>query len=330
MRFRASKALLQTFRSLAAGVAIFVLLQSPAQAATDWSVFQRAFQTNGVELPSNILRFPLVRRDLGTSVAGLRVSPALLASGFISVTPATVIPLHPAATQGIQQVAQPGDAIFFAAGAIPSEDWNADRVARALRTCSCINIASMMNHAAKNSPNLIWVHFEGTGTATQLSAALAGALAIVHKPQLGVSSGAIDLSSYVPPQYLALYQQGTMEYLDDTFVYTLPRPEQSLIAIGIVPALPAFGIAQSVAIQAPNDDADTLIFNVELALRGDEVQPVSDALRAGGFQIAAQGIHYMDDNVRLYFVHAYVRPRDPAAAEAALANALSLIHAHDQ
>ncbi len=325
MRFRAATALPQAFRSLVAGLAVFVLLQSPARAATDWSVFQRAFGTNGIELPSNILRFPLVRRDLATTVAGLRVSPALLASGFISVTPTTIIPLQSAANG-----TPSGNALFFVAGAIPSEDWNADRVARALRTCSCINIASMMNHAAKNAPNLIWVHFEGTGTATQLSAALAGALAIVHQPQLNVSSGAIDLSSYVPPQYLALYQQGEMEYLNDTFVFTLPRPEQSLITIGVVPALPAFGVAQSVAIQAPNDDADTLIFNVELALRSDEVQPVSDALRAGGFQIAAQGVHYMDDNVRLYFVHAYVRPKDPAPAEAALATAFSLIHAHAQ
>jgi hypothetical protein len=329
MHFRASKALLQTFRSLVAGLAIFLVLQCPAHAATDFSIFQRALETNGVELPSNILRFPLVRGDLKTRVAGLKVSPALLASGFISVTPTTLIPLQ-IATPATGQVAQPGDAFFFVTGAIPSEDWNADRVAVALRTCSCIKIASMMNHAAKNTPNLIWVHFEGIGTATDLSAALAGALAIVHKPQLGVRSGAIDLSSYVPPAYLALYLQGTMEYLNDTYVYTLPRPEQSLISIGGVPALPAFGVAQSVAIQAPKDDADTLIFSVEFALRTDEVQPVSDALRAGGFQIAAQGIHYFDDNVRLYFVHAYARPDDPAAAEQALANALSLIHSHAQ
>jgi hypothetical protein len=77
-------------------------------------------------------------------------------------------------------------------------------------------------------------------------------------------------------------------------------------------------------------DGDSLIFNAEFALRGDEVQPVSDALRAGGFQISAQGIHYFDDNVRLYFVHAFVSPEDPATAEQALANALSLIHSHHQ
>lgn len=329
MRFRAAKDLLQACRSLAAGLAVFLLLHCPAQAATDWSVFQSALQTNGVELPSDILRFPLVRRDLDTRVAGLRVSPALLASGFISLTPTTITPLHPAQADANQQT-QTGEALFFVAGSIPSEDWNADRVARALRTCSCIKVASMMNHAAKNSPNLIWVHFEGAGTATQLSTALAAALVIVHKPQLGVSTGAVDLSAYVPGAYLALYQQGAIEYLNDTYVFTLPRPEQSLIAIGIVPALPAFGVAQSIAIQAPNDDAGTLIFNVEFALRGDEVQPVSDALHAGGFLIAAQGIHYLDDNVRLYFVHAFLRAANPAAAEAALANAISLIYAHGQ
>jgi hypothetical protein len=366
-----------------------VLLQSGARAATDWSAFRNALGTNGIELPNDVLRFPLVRDDLKIKVSGQKVSPALFASGFISVTPTTLIPLSGAAPI-TGQAAPPTEQFYFVVGAIPAEDWNADPVARALRTCTCIQISSIMNHGAKSSPNMVWVHFEGTGKAKKLTDALVSALAIVDEPQRKVSSGAIDLSGYVPSIYQALYHQGTMEYLNDVYVFTLPRPEQSRITIGVVPAIPAFGVGQTVTVQAldqavasrggdsrgrdskhgdsrdgdsrdgdsrdgdskhgdskhgdskdgdskdcdskavDSTDGDSLIFNAEFALRGDEVQPVSDALRAGGFQISAQGIHYLDDNVRLYFIHAFARPADASAAEAALANAFSLIHAHNQ
>jgi Domain of Unknown Function (DUF1259) len=295
------------------------------------------------------------------------------------VTPTTLIPLSGAAPIA-GQATSTTEQFYFIVGAIPAEDWNADPVARALRTCTCIQISSIMNHGAKSSPNMVWVHFEGTGTAKKLTDALVSALAIVDEPQRKVNSGAIDLSGYVPSIYQALYHQGTMEYLNDVYVFTLPRPEESLITIGFVPAVTAFGVGQTVVVQSldqavaskdghskhddskdgdskhdgfkhddskdddsrhgdskdcdskdgNSNDGDSLIFNAEFALRGDEVQPVSDALRAGGFQISAQGIHYFDDNVRLYFVHAFAQPENASVAEAALANAFSLIHAHNQ
>jgi hypothetical protein len=364
MRYRDCYFSPRILRSLVVACSIVVLLQSGARAATDWSAFRNALGTNGIELPNDVLRFPLVRDDLKIKVSGRKVSPALFASGFISVTPTTLIPLNGGAPIA-GQAAPPTEQFYFVVGAIPAEDWNADPVARALRTCTCIQISSIMNHGAKSSPNMVWVHFEGTGTAKKLTDALVSALAIVDEPQRKVSSGAIDLSAYVPSIYQALYHQGTMEYLNDVYVFTLSRPEQSRITIGVVPAIPAFGVGQTVTVQAldqavaskhgdsrdgdskhgdskdgdskdcdskavDSTDGDSLIFNAEFALRGDEVQPVSDALRAGGFQISAQGIHYLDDNVRLYFVHAFARPENASAAEAALANAFSLIHAHNQ
>jgi uncharacterized protein DUF1259 len=359
MRYRDCYFSPRILRSLVVACSIVVLLQSGARAATDWSAFRNALGTNGIELPNNVLRFPLVRDDLKLKISNRKVSPALFASGFISVTPTTLIPLSSAAPV-TGQAAPPTEQFYFVVGAIPAEDWNADPVARALRTCTCIQITSIMNHGAKSAPNMVWVHFEGTGTAKKLIDALVSALAIVDEPQRKVNSGAIDLSAYVPSIYQALYHQGTMEYLNDVYVFTLPRPEESLITIGVVPAVPAFGVGQTVAVQAldqavaskggdskhgdskhddskdcdskavDSKDGGSLIFNAEFALRGDEVQPVSDALRAGGFQISAQGIHYFDDNVRLYFVHAFAWPDDASAAETALANAFSLIHAHNR
>jgi hypothetical protein len=374
MRYRDCYFSPRILRSLLVACSVVMLLQSGARAATDWSAFRNALGTNGIELPNDVLRFPLVRDDLTIKVSGRKVSPALFASGFISATPTTLIPLSGSAPIS-GQAASTREQFYFIVGAIPAEDWNADPVARALRTCTCIQITSIMNHGAKSSPNMVWVHFEGTGTAKKLTDALVSALAIVDEPQRKVNSGAIDLSAYVPSIYQALYHQGTMEYLNDVYVFTLPRPEESLITIGVVPAVPAFGVGQTVVVQSldqavaskhddskhgdskdgdskdgnskdrdsrdcdskdgdskdgDSKDGGSLIFNAEFALRGDEVQPVSDALRAGGFQISAQGIHYFDDNVRLYFVHAFVSPEDPATAEQALANALSLIHSHHQ
>src|ERR1700730_7554000 len=113
MRYRDCYFSPRIIRSLVVACIIVVLLQSGARAATDWSAFRNALGTNGIELPNDVLRFPLVRDDLTIKVSGRKVSPALFASGFISVTPTTLIPLSGSAPLSGAAGATDGEVSFL-------------------------------------------------------------------------------------------------------------------------------------------------------------------------------------------------------------------------
>jgi hypothetical protein len=77
------------------------------------------------------------------------------------------------------------------------------------------------------------------------------------------------------------------------------------LAVGPVRAESGLGIGQSFYISIPfSGGTNEATLNIELTLRADEVQPVEDTLRAGGFTIAAQNNHFVNDEPRLFFVHA--------------------------
>ncbi len=280
--------------SIALALAFFILLCGRSFAATDWSAIQTALGANGVQFPGDVLRFELVRQDLTISVNGQTLPSnevAAIANGYI----------------GFKEI---GDSRFFVDGALPAQETELSALELALRQNTQIRITAIVNHQILETPKLIWVHFEATGDGAAIATSLATALTAIHSPQLNVlvipgTNSVFNPSSLLPPQFLKLFDEGFVEQLVDIFAFYLPLPDEHSISLGPARAETGLGVGQSFYIQIPfSGGSDQATLNIDFALQADEIQPVEDTLRAGGFTISAQHSQYVDDFPRLYFVHA--------------------------
>jgi hypothetical protein len=262
-------------------------------AATDWTPIQTALGADGVQVPGDVLRFELVRKDLSLTINGKVIPPndvAEYANGYIA----------------FQQLS---DSRFFADGSLPAKETELGALQSLLRLNGNIHITAIVNHAVLESPKLIWVHFEATDNGPALAKSLATALKIINSPQLDVvvipgTNNAFN-PSMLPPPFNALFDEGFVEQLDLIFAFYLPRPDEDLISVGPVAAEPGLGVGQSFYILIPSSGSTNQVtLNIELALRADEIQAVEELLRSGGFKIAAQHNHFVNDHSRLFFVHA--------------------------
>lgn len=262
-----------------------------AYAATDWSAIQSAMGTNGVVLSGDVLRFELVRLDVGNiNVNGQVIVVNEAANGFVSFK-------------------EIENGKFFADGSIPVKDSEAQSVQMALRANPRIQITAIANRLSQETPSLLSIHFEARGDGANLATSIASVLATIHNPQLGLvvvpgTENIISLSD-IPQQFQDLFKKGFLEQINDTIVFYLPRPDQKRISLGRTPASFGLGVGQSFYITIQGDVNSVIVtMDVDFAMRKDEIQQVSDVLRGGGFTISSQSNNYVDDDPDLYYVHA--------------------------
>jgi len=298
---------------LAVAFVVFSLTAQKAFAAPDWTAIQTAMGVSGTEMPGNVLRFELCRSDLTFTVNGVAPTSCAVPNGFVAFKPIR---------------GENGD--FFADGSLPAQETELNALQTALRTDTHIHITGIGNHVILDSPKLIWVEFEAHGSGATLATSIATALATIHNPQLGVNvipgtDNVFDPSTILPPNVLRLFDKGFVEQFNDIFVFYLPRPDERSISLGDVAAESGLGVGQSFYIQVPFSGGSNITLDIDFALRPEEVQPVEDTLRAGGFSISSQGTHYLDDSANLQFVHA-TASGDGFTLGDSLLTAVNLIH----
>jgi hypothetical protein len=284
-------------------LAFFLSVSGKSFAATDWSPIQTALGTNGTEFPGDVLRFELARLDLTVTAFGQTLPQqqvATVANGYI----------------GFKSI---GGSQFFVDGSLPAQESEIEALQVAIRQDKHFHITAIVNHDIQETPKLIWLHFEAVGDGGDLASSLATALKVIHSPQ-GVSvipgtNNVINPSSILPPNFLKLFDEGFVEQLTDIFAFYLPRPDEHRISLGPVRAETGLGVGQSFYILIPfSGGTNQATLNIEFALRADEIQPVEDTLRAGGFTIAAEHNNFVtnsndpwrgfDATPQLYFVDA--------------------------
>ncbi|HSY72393.1 MAG TPA: DUF1259 domain-containing protein [Alloacidobacterium sp.] len=280
-----------TGKALALTLALAAFSGGRAYAATDWSAIQTAMKVNGVVLPHDVLRFELVRTDIGNiTVNGQTINENEAASGFVSFK-------------------EIENGRFFADGSIPVRDSEVEAVQTALRQDTSIHITAVANRLTQDTPSLLWVHFEARGKGASLATSIASVLGTINSPQVGAlvipgTENIISLSD-IPQQFQDLFKQGFLEQLGNSIVFYLPRPDEKRIRLGEVPASFGLGVGQSFYITILGDvNSVTVTMDVDFALRKDEIQQVSDILRSGGFSISSQSNNFVNDDPSLYYVHA--------------------------
>lgn len=282
--------------ALAMAFAVTALLALPLTAsAADWTPIQSALNAPGTPFPGNVLRFELVRQDLTMLTVNGQPIPvtevAAIANGFIAFK---------ASAHGS----------FFVDGSLPALESEVPALETALRTNLKIDITSIGSKVLNESPRLIWVNFEAEGNGAAIASTLYTALQKIQSPQLNVTvipgtNQVFNPSSVLPPQFLKLYNEGTVEQLTDIFAFYLPRPDEHEIRLDDVSAETGLGVGQSFYIQIPfSGGTNSATLNIDFALRPLEVQSVEDTLRAGGFTITSQTNRFLMGMPHLIYVHA--------------------------
>lgn len=171
-----------------------------------------------------------------------------------------------------------------------------------------VETSAIHNHLMQERPRIMFVHFFGRGELGKLATALKNALAQTKTPRA-------PLVSEAKPPYdtkaieAILEKTGTVN--GTVLGFSFPREHR--ISTHSV-ALPAgMGMATTINFQpSPAGVAATGDF----VLREAEVDPVIQALRAGGVSITAVHTHLLDAEPRMMFLHFWAEGRPETVAKA--------------
>jgi hypothetical protein len=280
-------------QALVVALAVLSFHTTGAFAATDWIAIQSAMGATGVVMPGDVLRFELARKDVPYSVNGVP-------------TPAVFVG---AVTNGFVAFKERSNGRFYVSGSLPAQESELSALQDSLLQHAQIHITAVYSHVSNVSPLLLWVHFEATGSGSELATWIATALGTIHNPQLGVNvipgtNSVFNPATILPANLLTIFDEGFVEQMDDFFVFYLPRPDESRYTLNRVGAESGLGVGQSFYINIDLNGGTTATINIDFALTAGELPAVQSMLRAGGFTLPSLSTRYIDVNHTLYFLHA--------------------------
>jgi hypothetical protein len=162
------------------------------------------------------------------------------------------------------------------------------------------------NHLLRANPPTYYMHVGGHGDPVKLATAIRTALAESKTP-LGVPSAAapppaIDLDTARLDQIIGVKGQAN----GGVYQFGVPRRDSIQMAgTALAPAGP-LGLATGIGFQ-PTGGGKAAITG-DFVMTAEEVNPVINALRAGGIEVTALHSHMLDEEPRLFFMHFWTTP----------------------
>jgi hypothetical protein len=226
----------------------------------------------------DVYKVSFPRTDLHVSVHGLAIKPGLALGSW-------------AAFLGTDENATlMGDLVLL-------ED-EVNPVIEKLRS-SDFEISAVHNHLIDETPRVMYVHYMGHGSASQLAIALHGALAASKTP---LEKPAAAAEETTPPAWVKAVEEsvgrkGTLK--GGVLSYGVPRGDAVTVAGMTIP--PAAGVAEAINFQAAS--ASNVATTGDFVLTADEVNPVISELQAHKINVTALHSHMLTEQPRLFFMH---------------------------
>jgi Domain of Unknown Function (DUF1259) len=274
--------------------ASIVTLALPAGAQNQFGTIRSIMGTEGEVMPGNVLRFDLTRQDINATVAGLPAKPDLVAEGFAAFRPAGGNNAFLTVELGVKQSeANPAMAV----------------VIRSPLTKD----TALHNHWLFENPRLMFLHFTGYGDAAQLAHIVREVLSKTSAPPPAT-----------PPQ-----SHADIPGLDDQQIKSIISPDDAVNASGVLQLTvdrkgvsyngmslpPAMGAASDIDFQSLGGGGHAEM-TAEFSLTANEVEPVLNVLRSNGITVTAEHNHFLLENPRLFFIHAWAVGNDITLAKA--------------
>jgi hypothetical protein len=254
--------------------------KNPAANRSDWKDVEQAIGRAGSLLPGDVYKVSFPRTDLAVTLDGVAIKPALALGSW-------------AAFKELRggHVMTVGDLVLLESEVTPVMD--------ALQKGG-IEQSALHNHLVGESPQVMYMHFDGHGDAAKLARTLHDALALTKTP-MGPTAAppatppAIDL----PTADLDRIIGRAGKIAGGTYQFAVPRTEKIMERGMEVP--PSMGMAISLNFQ-PTGEGRAAITG-DFVLLASEVNPVIRILRSGGIAVTALHSHMLEETPRLFFMH---------------------------
>jgi hypothetical protein len=244
----------------------------------DWQQVDGALGRTAA-VTGDIHRYGFPRSDLQVTVDGVTIRPALALGGWAAFKPVT----------GGAMVM--GDLVLLDSEIKPVMNKLMD---------GGIEITAIHNHLLRANPPTFYMHIGGHGDPVKLAAAIRAGLAESKTPLTAPAAGtppAIDLDTTQLDQIIGA--KGSAN--GGVYQFGVPRRDPvTEHGMQVTPPGP-MGLATAINFQ-PTGGGKAAITG-DFVLVGEEVNPVINALRAGGIEVTAIHSHMLTEQPRLIFMH---------------------------
>lgn len=161
-----------------------------------------------------------------------------------------------------------------------------------------VEVTALHNHLVGETPQVMYLHFLGTGDAIALARGIRAAIAETATPPPAPPAEATpEMPGWARALQQSVGHSGTMK--GGVLSIGVPRPEE-IHAHGVM-LLPSMGMAHSFNFQEV--DGGRVATTGDFVLTDDEVNPVLQQLRAGGVGVTAIHNHLLQGMPSLIFMH---------------------------
>ena len=251
-----------------------------AQSDAEWKPVEQALGRAGQMQRGGVYRVALPRTDLKVTVQGVEVKPGFALGSYAAFK-----------SMGRDAMVM-GDLVLL-------DEEVSEVMIRLLH--AGIAVTALHNHLNEISPHVMYMHYVGRGSATQLSSALRDAL----------SASGTPLGPTATPAAAASTGLGIDQQQVEAVLGRSGRVNNGILQVSVARAeriteegmelLPAMGVSTALNFQ-PTGDGKAAITG-DFVLIGREVNAVARALRVHGIQVTAIHNHALGDNPRLFYMH---------------------------
>lgn len=257
--------------------AVLVALPVLAQAAsTPWDSVATILQTKD-SFANGYHRFNLPRRDITLRVGALVVAPELAQGAWAGFSDAASMSMLM------------GDLVLKTSELGPVlKELAAQR----------LDVTAIHNHLVDEEPQLVYVHFGGSGSATDLAQRLDKVVAHTATPRPVAPASVLPLAIDSAAVFTGMGRSGRVHGNVAQLSFLLVHDKVTMDGMSVTPAL---GYASPVNIQSV--DASRAVASGDFALTAAQVQPMLRALAAHGITATALHTHMIGESPALYFIH---------------------------
>ena len=262
------------------GLALSATVTAPAaaQGPVDpaWAEIGRTLRSAPVD-GGGYVRFNFPRTDVKLMVGDVAVAPALLSTAWVGFSGT------PAAAEVM------GDLVVLARE-LPT-------VTRALAAAN-IDIMAIHNHAANETPRLIYLHIHAMGKAADLARRLDGVLKLTAAPRPVAAAASAPVTIDTARVFDALGKRGKASGAVASLGFMLV---QEPVTVGGMPVLPALAYGTPIVIQQVS--ATRAVSTGDFSVTAPHVQPILRALAANGITATALHVHLVGAQPEVYYIH---------------------------
>lgn len=241
-----------------------LLLAAPSD---DWAPVAQALGRAGTVQADGVYKVAFPRTDLTVRVDGVTLRPALALGSWVAFHDSMMM----------------GDLVLL--------EGEVDGVIDALHAGG-VEVTALHNHLLRESPHVMYLHFDGHGDPVVLAKTLRKALAATKTPIAAAPPAAVAPSTGLPASELDRIIGRAGKANGAVYQFSVPHAS----------ALPA-SMGVSTAINFQSIGNGRAVTTGDFVMIASEVDGVMRALRAGGIEITALHSHMLDEEPRLFFMH---------------------------